>query len=367
MLLNNKAVMIPGPKSIQQFHIIKYPVTGSHDIFIYKLSNANIDVEVSNYGCTIVSINTPDLHGTRENIVAGFKDFSDYTKDHPYLGCIVGRYANRIAFGKFKIEDTEYNLPVNNDKNHLHGGYYGFNKKVWKPETEIKDSHRTGVQFSYTSEDGEEGYPGNLKVLVEYVLTAEDELVINYEAVTDKPTIVNLTNHSYFNLSGFQTPTIYDHLLKINANRYTEKNENNVPTGCFKSVLNTPYDFLQFKAIGEHIHLLKDDMGYDINYVLDDQSPAVELYEPVSGRLVKVFTDRPGVQVYTANWWDGTLKGSHNQSYVQHAAVALETQAFPDAPNHPQFPGTILYPGQVFRTKTIFQFGVVKNETVLYA
>jgi len=359
--------MISDQKSSQKCDITNCQLEKNNNIFLYKLSNGNIEVAISNYGCTIVSINVPDLRGQKANIVAGFENFSDYAKDHPYLGCIVGRYANRIAFGKFKIEDTEYNLPVNNDKNHLHRGYNGFNKKVWKPEIEIKDPDRTGVQFSYTSEDGEEGYPGNLKVLVEYVLTAEDELVINYEAVTDKPTIVNLTNHSYFNLSGFQTPTIYDHLLKINANRYTEKNENNVPTGCFKSVLNTPYDFLQFKAIGEHIHLLKDDMGYDISYVLDNRSPAVELYEPVSGRLVKIFTDRPGVQVYTANWWDGTLKGSHNQPYVQHAAVALETQAFPDAANHPQFPGTVLYPGQVFKTKTIFQFGVVKNETVLYA
>lgn len=359
--------MILDQKPAQQCNITKHSIPGSKDIFLYKLINANMDVEISNYGCTIVSINTPDFNGSKENIVAGFKNFSDYTKDHPYLGCVVGRYANRIAFGKFKIEDMEYSLPVNNGKNHLHGGYNGFNKKIWKPEREIKTHDLVGVQFSYTSEDGEEGYPGNLKVLVEYVLTAKDELIINYEAVTDKPTIVNLTNHSYFNLSGFQTPIIYDHLLKINSNRYTEKNENNVPTGCFKSVLNTPYDFLQFKKIGEHIHLLHDDRGYDINYVLNDTSLAIELYDRLSGRTLKLFTDRPGVQVYTANWWDGTLKGSHSQSYVQHAAVALETQAFPDAPNHPQFPSTVLYPGQLFKTKTIFQFSVAKNEAVLYA
>lgn len=359
--------MISDQKPVQQCNITRHQAAGSDDIFIYKLANANTDVEISNYGCTIVSINTLDLHGCKENIVAGFKDFSDYTKDHPYVGCVVGRYANRIAFGKFRIADTEYSLPVNDGKNHLHGGYNGFNKKVWKPKREIKEYDRVGLQFSYTSEDGEEGYPGKLKVLVEYVLTADDELIINYEAVTDKPTIINLTNHSYFNLSGFQTPTIYDHFLKINANKYTEKNENNVPTGCFKSVLNTPYDFLQFKAIGEHIHLLNDDRGYDINYVLDDISPAVELYDPLSGRLLKLFTDRPGVQVYTANWWDGTLKGSHSQPYAQHAAVALETQAFPDAPNHTKFPGTVLYPEQVFKTKTILQFTVAKNEAILYA
>lgn len=357
--------MISDQKSIQQFDFIKYPVEGSNEIFLYKLSNANVDVEVSNYGCTIVSINTPNLHGHKENIVAGFKNFSEYTNDHPYLGCVVGRYANRIAFGKFRIEDTEYSLPVNDGKNHLHGGYNGFNKKVWKPEREIKEYDRVGVQFSYISEDGEEGYPGNLKVLVDYVLNGEDELSINYEAVTDKPTIVNLTNHSYFNLSGFQTPTIYDHLLKINGNKYTEKNENNVPTGCFRSILNTPYDFLQFKKIGEHIHLLHDDRGYDINYVLDDISPPVELYDHSSGRLLKLFTDRPGVQVYTANWWDGTLKGSHKQSYLQHAAVALETQAFPDAPNHFNFPHTVLYPGQLFKTRTIFQFSVAQNRIII--
>ena len=359
--------MILDQKPAQQCNIAKHPIPGSNDIFLYKLSNGNIDIEISNYGCTIISINTPDRHGCKENIVAGFKDFSDYTKDHPYLGCVVGRYANRIAFGKFKIEETEYSLPVNNGKNHLHGGYNGFNKKVWKPEREIKAHDLVGVQFSYTSEDCEEGYPGNLKVLLEYVLTVDDELIINYEAVTDQPTIINLTNHSYFNLSGFQTPTIYDHLLKVNANRYTEKNENNVPTGNLKPVLNTPYDFQQFKVIGEDIHSLHDDRGYDINYVLDDISPAVELYDPFSGRLLKLFTDRPGVQVYTANWWDGTLNGSHNQHYVQHAAVALETQAFPDAPNHPNFPDTVLYPEQVFKTKTIFQFSVAQNEAVLSA
>lgn len=344
---------------------MRYPIADNNNIFLYQLGNANVEVEISNYGCTIVSINTPDIHGQTANIIAGFENITDYTRDHPYLGCVVGRYANRIAFGKFKIEDREYVLPVNDGKNHLHGGYKGYNKKVWKPEGEIKEHDRAGVLFSYTSVDGEEGYPGNLKVLVEYILTGQDELIINYEAVTDKPTIVNLTNHSYFNLSGFQTPTIYDHLLKINANSYTEKNENNVPTGCFKSVLNTPYDFLQFKAIGEHIHLLKDDRGYDVNYVLDETSPSVELYDPVSCRLLKVFTDRPGVQVYTANWWDGTLKGSHSQPYLQHAAIALETQTFPDAPNHPHFPGTILYPGQLFKTKTIFQFPVAKKEMII--
>ncbi len=353
--------MISDQKPLQQYNITRHAVEGSHDISLYKLSNGNIDVEVSNYGCTIVSINTPDLHGSKKNIVAGFKNFNDYTKDHPYLGCVVGRYANRIAFGKFKIEETEHSLPVNDGKNHLHGGYIGFNKKVWKYEREIKGYDRVAVQFCYTSEDGEEGYPGNLKVSVQYVLAVEDELIINYEAVTDKPTIVNLTNHYYFNLSGFETPTIYDHLLKINAGRYTEKNENNVPAGHFKDVLNTPYDFLQFKAIGKHIHLLHDDRGYDINYVLDDTSPAVELYDHFSGRLLKVFTDRPGVQIYTANWWDGTLKGSYSQPYLQHAAVALETQAFPDAPNHPQFPGTVLYPGQLFKTKTIFKFTVAHD------
>jgi aldose 1-epimerase len=179
-------------KPEQQCHITKHSIAGSNDIFLYKLSNASVDVEVSNYGCTIVSINAPDLHRSKENIVAGFKNFSDYTKDHPYFGCVVGRYANRIAFGKFSIGDTEYVLPVNDGKNHLHGGYNGFNKKVWKPEREIKSHDLVGVQFSYKSEDGEEGYPGNLKVSVEYVLTAKDELIMNYEAVTDKPTIINL-------------------------------------------------------------------------------------------------------------------------------------------------------------------------------
>ncbi|HSC55267.1 MAG TPA: aldose epimerase family protein [Phnomibacter sp.] len=357
--------MIAGKKKSQMCDITKHPIGKSKDIFLYRLSNANIEVEISNYGCTIVSINTPDRHGKKANIVASLENFEDYTKDHPYLGCVVGRYANRIAFGKFRIGNADYVLPVNDGQNHLHGGYNGFNRKVWKPEAEIKEYDRVGIQFTYLSEDGEEGYPGDLKVSVTYVLTNSDALVINYEAVTNKPTIVNLTNHSYFNLSGFQTPTIYEHLLKVNAHSYTEKNSNNIPTGNFNRVLNTPYDFLQFKKIGERIHSLCDDRGYDINYVLDGSLPAVELYDPFSGRLLKVFTDTPGVQVYTANWWDGTLKGSHNHPYLQHAAVALEAQAFPDAPNHPHFPDTALYPGQLFKTQTTFQFMVEKNETVI--
>lgn len=357
--------MISGQKSSQLCDIAKQQIGEDNNLFLYKLSNSNIEVEISNYGCTIVSINTPDLRGKKANIVAGFENFDDYTKDHPYLGCIVGRFANRIAFGNFTIGDIEYVLPANDGPNHLHGGYSGFNRKVWKPEAEIRDYDRVGIQFCYTSEDEEEGYPGELKVSVTYILTTSDALVIKYEAVTNKPTIVNLTNHSYFNLSGFQTPTIYEHLLKINALSYTDKNRNNIPTGCFTPVLNTPYDFLRFKKIGEHIHSLRDDRGYDVNYVLDGSLPAVQLYEPFSGRLLKVFTDSPGVQVYTANWWDGTLKGAHEQPYLQHAAVALETQAFPDAPNHSHFPDTVLYPGQLFKTQTIFQFTVEKNEEVI--
>lgn len=329
-----------------------------NSIQFFNLSNGVVDVVLCNYGCTIVSINVPDRDGEKANVVAGFSDPKDYLKDHPYFGSTVGRYANRIAFGKFKIDDEEYQLPVNNDPNHLHGGVSGFSKKLWQAE-----QHSDGITFSYISPDGDEGYPGNLHVSVSFSLTNNNGLKITYSATTDKSTIINLTNHSYFNLSGFETSTIHDHQLKIYAESYTIKNDNNVPSGEIKPVSNTPYDFTNGKPIGRDINLLVTDMGYDINYVLDNKTDepalAAELYEPLSGRLMKVFTDQPGMQLYTSNWWDGSLIGQQNKPYQKHGAVALETQAFPDAPNHSNFPSTILRRGEVYHTETIYQFSVV--------
>lgn len=325
---------------------------------LFNLSNNFMDVVLCNYGCTIVSINVPDKNGEKKNVVAGFSDPKDYLKDHPYFGSTVGRYANRIEFGKFKIDEQEYQLPVNDFPNHLHGGVNGFSKKLWSAE-----QNKESITFSYESKDGEEGYPGNFLVSVRFSLADDNKLVINYTATTDKNTIINLTNHSYFNLTGFEFPTIHHHLLKVYATHYTVKNENNIPSGEIRPVLNTPYDFTQPTLIGKNIDLLVTDMGYDINYVLNNKTTepalAAELYEPLSRRLMKVFTDQPGMQLYTANWWDGSFIGQQNKPYQKHGAVALETQAFPNAPNHSNFPNTILRPKEIYRSETIYQFSVV--------
>lgn len=325
------------------------------EIVFYKLTNRQVEVAITNYGCTIVSIFTPDKNNVLKNIVAGFTDPSQYLTDHPYMGATVGRFANRIAFGKFFIDGKQYQLPLNDGVNHLHGGINGFDKKFWKLEDD-----NDGLLFSYTSPDGEEGYPGKLMLHIHFQLSSDNELIIRYNAVTDAPTIVNLTNHSYFNLTGFTKPTIHNHVLQIFADSYTVKNENNIPSGECKSVARTFYDFRQPKAIGEDIYLVEKDMGYDINFILKNKPGeiilAAELHDSESGRLLKVFTDRPGMQLYTANWWDGSLTGVQNTPYQKHGAVALETQAFPDAPNHPNFPDTVLRPGEKYITTTIYQF-----------
>ena len=300
-------------------------------------------------------MHVPDCNGIKKNIVAGFSEPERYFGNHPYFGSSIGRFANRIAFGKFSINNKEYQLPVNDGINHLHGGTTAFDKKFWKKENE-----KEGLTFSYVSKDGEEGYPGNLTVTVNFSLSADNKLTLRYTAITDTATIINLTNHSYFNLTGFATPTIHTHLLQICADNYTVKNENNISSGEIKSVAQTAYDFRQPKTIGNDIDLLKADMGYDINFVLNNPSAAIilaaELYEPESGRLLKVYTDRQGMQVYTANWWDGSITGWQNIPYQKHGAIALETQAFPDAPNHPHFPDTVLRPGEEYKTETVFQF-----------
>ncbi len=337
-----------------------FPIQGCPDFIKHRLGNGNMEVVIANYGCTVVSVTVPDRDGNMENLVAGFSNPQDYFTDHPYFGCVVGRYANRIAFGKFELMGREYSLPINNGLNHLHGGVNGFNRKFWDVIDVINNGENMAVSFAYISPDGEEGYPGNLNVTVTYQLTIDNQLIIRYNATTDQPTIVNLTNHSYFNLSGFKNPDVYDHLLRINSSSYTEKNSNNIPTGNLLPVDDSPFDFINFKPLGKDIHLLKEDKGYDINFVLNGHSKevllAAELYEPDAGRLIKVFTNKPGLQVYTANWWDGTLSGSQGTAYQQHGAVALETQSFPDAPNHPDFPGTVLLPGEVYETETRYQF-----------
>jgi aldose 1-epimerase len=336
------------------------------DIQLFRLSNGSMDVEITNYGATIVSIFTPDKDGQQRNIVAGFDNLDQYLSEHPYLGCIVGRFANRIAYGKCTIDGQLYQLPLNDTANHLHGGVEGFNRKVWSVVNKIEEEERVGVELTYLSPDGEEGYPGNLQVAVKYLLTPDNDLEIGYTASTDKATVISLTNHSYFNLTGFETPTIYDHYLTIHAGAYTVKNENNTPSGEIATVKHTPFDFTKARKLGEQINVLATDRGYDHNFVLPtspgEVSIVAQLYEPVSGCQLAVLTDQPGMQVYTANWWDGTLRGHQDTYYQQHGAIALETQAFPDAPNQPHFPSALLQPGEVYARKTIFRFTVDGEE-----
>lgn len=343
-----------------------YGAVQGKDVCLIQLGNGTVSIAVTNLGCAVLSVYTPDRLGKRTNIVAGLDDLSQYQQNDYYLGCVVGRFANRIANGRFTIAGEEVLLSVNNAPNHLHGGVEGFNKKVWDPVVLIEEADKVGVVFEYLSPDGEEGYPGNLTVQVKYMLDQHNRLSIHYSAITDKCTPVSLTNHSYFNLTGFENPVILDHLLQVNAGRYTEKNEHNIPTGEILPVAGTPLDFSIPKKIGKDISLLLFDQGYDHNFVIDhtgegELSSAALLSDPQTGRLLRVFTDQPAIQVYTANFWDGSLSGRQQQPYVKHGAVALETQAFPDSPNHAGFPNTLLHPGDTYRSTTVYQFDVMQE------
>jgi aldose 1-epimerase len=333
------------------------------DIYKIFLSNGKLSVLLTNIGCSIIAVEAPDRNAVCKNIVSGFSNVEEYLQNRDYMGCVVGRYANRIANGQFVLDGKQYNLPVNNKPNHLHGGEKGFSKKIWNLDATIQTVDKVGVRFNYLSNDGEEGYPGNLLVQVTCSLNMNDQLCIEYEAETNKATPVNFTNHTYFNLTGFETDVIDDHLLQVNAYTYTEKNEANVPTGKMLPVKGSALDFSILKKIGDGIDQFPADMGYDHNFVLERNTPgelvgAAKLYEPMSGRIVNVYTTQPGIQLYTANYWDGTVKGAQGNSYQQHGGVALETQSFPDSPNQPHFPNTILRPGQHYFSKTIYEFGI---------
>lgn len=329
-------------------------------LHMITLENAAITVQLINLGATITAIYAPDRNGLQKNIVAGFKDLEDYRHNPAYFGSTVGRYANRIAEGRITIAGKHYQLSVNNESNHLHGGFDGFHNRVWQVTACMQNGEEASVTMEYASADGEEGYPGNLTVQVQYVLDSNNQLSIHYTARTDQSTPVSLTNHSYFNLSGFDEPLITEHLLTINAQTYTEKSSNNVPTGNILPVAGSPLDFTQPTRIGKHIHHLPADGGFDHNYVLQPDHagkvPAAVLEDPDSGRILRVFTDQPGIQVYSANFWDGSITGQQGIPYLKHGAVALEAQAFPDSPNHAHFPDTILLPGDIYRRTTTFAF-----------
>jgi aldose 1-epimerase len=325
-------------------------------VYLYTLTNKNgVEVKISNYGGTVTSWVTPDKNGNKSSIVLGFDSLSGYLAKPPYFGATVGRYGNRIAKGIFKIDSITYKLATNNGENHLHGGNKGFDKVVWDA-TPAADSSAS-LRLNYLSKDGEEGYPGNLKVTVTYTLSDDNELLIDYSAETDKATPVNLTNHSYFNLTGDASKTILDHSLQVNADKYTPVDKGLIPTGELKAVAGGPFDFLQPHKIGERIAAV--DGGYDHNFVLTRKTKELELVatlsDSVSGRKLEVYTEEPGLQFYSGNFLDGTIKTSNGKAIQQHAALCLETQHFPDSPNKPAFPTTILKPGEKYHTVTKYK------------
>ena len=331
------------------------------EIDIYTLTNKNgLKARIMTYGATVVSLEVPDRNGRIGDIVLGYDSLDGYLKASPYFGSIVGRYGNRIAKGKFTLDSVTYELAKNNGENHLHGGIKGFDKVVWTAEP-VRGEGSVGVKLSYLSKDGEEGYPGNLSVTVIYTLTDENELKISYAATTDKATPVNLTHHSYFNLAGQGEGNILGNELMLNAEAYTPVDEGLIPTGEILPVKGSPMDFTSPKAIGAQIADVKG--GYDHNFVLRGSGGggrklelAAQVYEPTTGRVMEIYTTEPGIQFYSGNFLDGTITGKGGKIYQKHYGFCLETQHFPDSPNHPNFPPTILRPGEKYTSLTVHKF-----------
>ncbi len=330
----------------------------------YTLINSGgMEVRLTNYGARITAIKSPDRNGKFTDVVLGHDSMDKYINapDRPYFGCVVGRYGNRIAKGRFTLDGQEYTLATNNGENHLHGGNIGFDKRVW--DTAIEGG---SVVFSLKSHDGEEGYPGNLDVRVTYTLTDDNELTISYLATTDKATPVNLTNHAYFNLAGEGSGTILDHELMINADTFTPVDQTLIPTGELRPVRGTPFDFTTAKPIGRDIGQQNTQLeygnGYDHNFVLNKSGGgmtlAAVLYDPKSGRVMETYTEEPGVQFYCGNFLDGRLTGKSGRVYPFRSGLCLETQHYPDSPNQKTFPSTILKPGTEYRTTTVYKFSV---------
>jgi aldose 1-epimerase len=335
----------------------------------YTLTNGTgMRVRIITYGGIIQSIEVPDRHGRNADVALGFDNLADYVAHPgPYFGAIIGRYGNRIAKGTFTLDGVTYHLPINNPPNSLHGGTVGFDKHIWDT-TPVRHDDEVGLIMRHTSPAGDQGYPGTLTATVTYTLTRSNGIRIEYRATTDAPTVVNMTNHSYFNLQGEGSSAIYDHLLYLNASRYTPDDPTLIPTGEIAPVAGTPMDFRRPTAIGARIRdgfpQLLIGRGYDHNWVLDRHgaglSLAARLTEPDSGRVLSVYTTEPGIQFYSGNFLDGSFTGTSHRMYRQGDGLALETQHFPDSPNHPNFPSTVLRPGQTYQTTTVFQFGTAR-------
>ena len=339
------------------------------NVRIHTLTNtAGIEVRVITYGGIIVSLRTPDRDGNFDDIVLGFDSLEGYLSKHPFFGTLVGRYANRISKGRFTLDGVEYKLARNNGENHLHGGIKGFDKVVWRDRPlEVDDG--VGIVLEYTSVDGEEGYPGTLDVQVIYTLNEDNELICDYRATTDRATPINLTQHSYFNLAGQGTGNVLRHLLELNAAAFTPIDAELIPTGEIRPVEGTPFDFRTETPIGARINSPEEQVqlggGYDHNFVLNQTgegpSLAARVREPMSGRVMEVHTTEPGVQLYTGNFLDGTLTGKGGRVYQHRFGFCLETQHFPDSPNRPEFPSTILKPGETYESRTVFRFPDVRG------
>ena len=360
ILRHNTTAMVRPDIKKQAFGVTQ----GQQPVELYTLTNASgVEARIMTYGGTVVSLKVPDRQGRLADVVLGYETLEGYLKNSPYFGAIIGRYGNRIGKGTFSLNGKQYTLSKNNGENTLHGGIKGFGTVVWKAK-EVKSKDGVGLELTYLSKDGEEGFPGNLSVTVVYTLTNQNELKIEYSATTDKTTVVNLTNHSYFNLAG--EGSILKHELMINASRFTPVDAGLIPTGELRSVKGTPMDFTQLAVIGTRIDQQDEQLtfgrGYDHNWVLNNATGKLALaaraYEPVSGRVMEVLTTEPGIQFYSGNFLDGSITGKGGQVFGQRYGFCLETQHFPDSPNKPGFPSTVLKPGQKYETTTIYKFSV---------
>lgn len=338
-----------------------------NDIVVFSLTNQKgFSVKILNYGAAITGVDVPDRHGKIEDVVLGHHNLMNFVGGRFYLGATIGRYANRIAGGRFSLDGKEYQLSKNNNGNLLHGGVKGFDKKIWKAAV-VQGTENPSLELTLISPDGEEGFPGNLETKVIYTVTNDDELKIEYKAFTDKPTIINLTNHTYFNLTGSPANSILDHVLMINADKFTPTDSQSIPTGEIADVENTPMDFRKPFRIGDRIEenykQLEFAKGYDHNWVLNNFNGSVRkaaaLYDPSTGRCMEVLTDQPGLQFYSGNYLDGKLQGKNGICYQARSGLCLECQHYPNSPNEKKFPSVILRPGQEYTQTTIYKFSVV--------
>jgi aldose 1-epimerase len=364
MLMRSAVAAAPEPVSAKSFGRLP----DGRETRLFTLRNGSgFQVDIADYGGTIVRLRAPDRNGKLADVTLGFNSVESYPKQSPYFGALIGRVGNRIAHGSFTLDGHAYTLAKNNTPGGigctLHGGRVGFDKVIWEAEPTARDG-QPALRLRYTSKDGEEGFPGTLQVEVLYSLTQDNGMRIDYNATTDKATPVNLTNHAYFNLAGEGSGTILDHVLMLHAKRYTPVDKGLIPIGKIAPVAGTPFDFTTPHAIGERVNAddeqLRHGGGYDHNFVLDSQdgslAPAGYVYEPKSGRKMEIFTTEPGLQFYCGNFLDGTIKGKSGGAYIHRGAIALETQHYPDSVNQPAFPSTILHPGETYRSTTIYRF-----------